>query len=100
MKSKMAKLVKNWYKNGDRMWKIVFYTTQLISLIMILVSFFIPPLAVIDASIFAAVGELAFFPSLLAFYNIVMSGRKASISKGETKISVNDNSELITDGAE
>jgi hypothetical protein len=96
----MVKLVKNWYHNGDRMWKIVFYSTQLISLIMILVSFFIPPLAVIDASIFAGVGELAFFPSLLAFYNIVTSGRKASISKGETTISVNDNSELITDGAE
>lgn len=92
----MVKLVKNWYKNGDRMWKVVFYTTQCISLLMILVSFFIPPLAVIDASIFAAVGELAFFPSLLAFYNIVMSGRKASISKGETTISVNDNSDRIT----
>lgn len=89
----MVKLVKNWYKNGDRMWKVVFYTTQLISLIMIMVSFFIPPLAVIDSSVFAGVGELAFFPSLLAFYNIVMSGRKASIQKGETTISVNDTTE-------
>lgn len=92
----MVKLVKKWFHNGDRMWKIVFYTTQLISLIMILVSFFIPPLAVIDSSVFAGVGELAFFPSLLAFYNIVMSGRKASIQKGETTISVNDNSDGIT----
>ena len=96
----MGKVIKNWYKNGDRMWKIVFYTTQGISLIMILVSFFIPPLAVIDSSVFAGVGELAFFPSLLAFYNIVMSGRKASIQKGETTISVNDNSSGINNDAD
>lgn len=90
----MGKVIKNWYHNGDRMWKIVFYSTQLISLVMILVSFFIPPLAVIDSSIFAAVGELAFFPSLLAFYNVVMSGRKASIQKGETTINVNGDTNL------
>jgi hypothetical protein len=85
----MVKLLKTWYKEGDRGWKITFYTSQAISVLLILTSFFIPPVAVIDASIFLAIGELAFFPMLYAFYMIVMSGRKASIQKGETTISVN-----------
>lgn len=85
----MGKIIKEWYRQGDRGWKITFYASQAISVLLILISFFIPPVAVIDASIFAAVGELAFFPMLYAFYMIVMSGRKASIQKGETTISVN-----------
>lgn len=87
----MGKMLQQWYKNGDKGWKITFYTTQAISTILILVSFFIPPHGVIDSSIFAAVGELAFFPALYSFYNIIMSGRTATIRKGETEITVNDN---------
>lgn len=89
----MGKIIAQWYKEGDRGWKITFYASQLISILLILVSFFIPPLAVIDSSIFAAVGELAFFPTLYAFYRIIMSGRSASITKGETTLSVGENKE-------
>lgn len=84
----MGKVLKQWYKEGDRGFKLTFYVTQSISIILILVSFFIPPVAVVDSSIFAAVGELAFFPSLYSFYLIMRSGRKASIQKGETTLSV------------
>lgn len=87
----MGKILKTWYKEGDKGWKIAFYASQAISVLLILISFFIPPVAVIDASIFAAVGELAFFPMLYAFYMIVMSGRKATLQKGETTLTVNEN---------
>lgn len=84
----MGKVLKQWYKEGDRGFKITFYITQSISLILILISFFIPPVAVVDSSVFAAIGELAFFPTLYSFYMIMSSGRKASIQKGETTLSV------------
>lgn len=87
----MGKILKTWYKEGDRGWKITFHTSYIISIILILISFFIPPAGVIDSSVFAAVGELAFFPTLYSFYKIVMSGRKATLQKGETTLTVNEN---------
>ncbi|MBQ5900690.1 MAG: hypothetical protein IIW86_02385 [Clostridia bacterium] len=86
----MGKMIHQWYKNGDKGWKITFYTIQAVSVLLILVSFFIPPHGVIDSSVFAAVGELAFFPALYSFYSIIMSGRQATLKRGETEISVND----------
>lgn len=89
----MGKIIAQWYKEGDRGWKITFYTAQLISILLIVVSFLVPPMGVIDSSVFAGVGELAFFPTLYAFYRIIMSGRSASITKGETTLSVGESKE-------
>ena len=84
----MAKMMKQWFKDGERGWKLTFYSSQLIAIVLILVSFFIPPTGIIDSSIFAGIGELAFFPTLYAFYMIMRSGRQATITKGETTLSV------------
>lgn len=89
----MADIFKNWFKNGSRGWKVSFYVTQSVSILLILVSFFIPPAGVIDSSVFAGIGELAFFPTLYSFTMIIMSGRKASLTKGETTFTVNDSIE-------
>lgn len=86
----MGRLVKQWYRNGDRGWKVTFYISQSISLLLILISFFVPPHGVIDSSVFAAVGEIAFFPTLYSFYSIVMSGRRATLKRGETEVSVGE----------
>lgn len=86
----MGKIIAQWYKDGEKGWKITFYTSQIISILLILVSFFIPPAGAVDSSVFAAVGELAFFPTLYSFYMIMKSGRKASITKGETTLSVGE----------
>lgn len=92
----MGKLLKEWWKDGDKHWKIVFYISQIISVFLIVASFFMPPRGTIDPSVFASIGELFAFPALLGFYNIVMSGKSASITKGSTVIQVNkddDNNE-------
>lgn len=89
----MGKLLKEWWKDGDRHWKIVFYISQVISVFLIVVSFFCPPMGTVDPSVFAAIGELFAFPALLGFYNIVMSGKSASITKGNTTIQVNKDEE-------
>lgn len=90
MKSNMTTTLKNWFKNGDIHWKIVFYSALVISIILICISFFLPPTGVIDSSVFAAVGELGFFPALYSFYTIIMSGRKASLTRGSTTVSVGE----------
>lgn len=85
----MVETVKKWWKDGDKHWKIVFYISQSISVFLIVVSFFCPPVGTVDPSVFAAIGELFAFPALLGFYNIVMSGKSATITKGTTRIDVN-----------
>lgn len=86
----MGKRIRQWYVNGDRGWKVTFYISQSISLLLILISFCIPPHGVVDSSVFAAVGEIAFFPTLYAFYNIIMSGRSATLKRGETELTVGE----------
>lgn len=81
---------KQYFSNGDRFWKWCFIISQCVSTILIIVSFCVPPVSVIDSSVFAAVGEIFAFPALLSFYNIVMSGRTATLKKGEMELTVND----------
>lgn len=90
-----AKQMKQYIHNGDRFWKISFVVAQAISILLIIASFCIPPHGVIDSSVFAAVGELFAFPALLSFYNIVMSGRQATLKKGELEVTVNESNEEI-----
>lgn len=88
----MAKQIKEYIHNGDKFWKCSFIIAQGISVLLIIISFCVPPLGVIDPSVFAAIGELFAFPALLSFYNIVMSGKQATLKKGELEVSVNEQS--------
>ena len=82
---------KQYFKNGDTFWKWCFIISQSVSIILVITSFFLPPTGEVNSSVFAAVGEIFAFPALLSFYNIVMSGRTATLKRGETEITVNDN---------
>lgn len=86
----MAKELKSWIKNGDKFWKVIFIISQFISLGLIIASFCIPPHGVVDSSVFAAVGEIFAFPALLSFYNIVMTGKQATLKKGDIELTVNE----------
>lgn len=86
----MGKRIKEWIHNGDKFWKFTFIVSQFISLALIVASFCIPPSGVIDASVFGAVGEIFAFPALLSFYNVVMTGRQATLKKGEVEIIINE----------
>ena len=84
---------KQYFKNGDTFWKWCFIISQSVSIILVITSFFLPPTGEVNSSVFAAVGEIFAFPALLSFYNIVMSGKSASITKGSTVIQVNKDEE-------
>ena len=68
------------------------HAAMLISILLFVVSFFIPPYAVIDSSVLAAVGELLGGATLLEFVlNIpkyLEAGVKAKIIHGSTTIAV------------
>lgn len=73
---------------GDRFHKNVFLVCLVASVGLIITSFFIPPLAVIDGSVLAATGELFAFAALGEVAAAVERGHSASISHGSTTIEI------------
>lgn len=68
------------------------HLAMIASVFLVVASFFVPPMAVIDSSILAAVGELFGGTALLTFVvnipNYLEAGIKAKISHGQTAITV------------
>lgn len=68
------------------------HASMIASIVLIVVSFFIPPYAVVDSSVLAATGELMGGATLMNFVANVPAyleaGVKAKISHGATSISV------------
>lgn len=83
--SKNDKLIRFF---GDRFHKNVFLVCLLTSVGLLVTSFFIPPLAVVDGSVLAAVGELFGFAALGEVAAAVERGHTATISHGNTSIEI------------
>lgn len=73
---------------GDSFHKWTFLFCTVISIGLIIASFFIPPLAVIDGSVLAAVGEIFGFAALGEVGAAIERGHTASISHGNTTIEI------------
>ena len=63
------------------------------SILLIIASFFIPPLGIIDGSILAAVGELEVFGVLWIVMHAIEKGTNASFKKGDVEVDIKDNNE-------
>ena len=60
----------------------------LVSIVLIVTGFFIPPMGVIDGSVLTATGELLLFPTLLYGFRAVELGLEVKFQKGETSIEI------------
>lgn len=67
-------------------WFAILTTT---AIALIVASWFVPPMAVVDGSILAATGELLGFGALWTVVKAVDKGTPATMSHGSTTISVN-----------
>lgn len=88
---------------GDRFHKRVFLICLIVALGLIITSFFIPPLAVVDGSVLAAVGEIFGFAALGEVAAAIERGHSATIQHGNTSISINKDEEehpVIEEGTE
>lgn len=63
------------------------------AIILIVASWFVPPMAVIDGSVLAAVGELFGFGALWTVVKAIDKGTPASLTHNGTTISVNKDEE-------
>lgn len=68
----------------------------LISVMLLITSFLLPPMGQIDPSVLQAVAELGFFMVIFKLPNIISSikdGKSVTIKKGETEFTVSANKE-------
>ena len=61
------------------------------SILLIIASFFVPPLGVIDGSILAAVGELEALGVLWIVFHAIEKGTAASFKKGDVEVDIKEN---------
>lgn len=60
------------------------------SIILIIASFFIPPLGILDGSVLAAVGELEVFGVLWIVFHAIEKGTAASFRKGDVEVDIKE----------
>jgi hypothetical protein len=70
-----------------------FHILAAISVILLIASWFVPPMAVIDASVLAAVGELFAFAALGTVIHAINKGRQVKMTHGSTTLAVNKEDE-------
>lgn len=81
----MADEIKEIWANMHR-WTFVICLA--LSIGLIIASWFVPPMAVVDASVLAAVGEIFGFASLATVIVAIDKGHKATVTKGDTTLTV------------
>ena len=81
----MAEILKGALKHN---W--IFWVCLITSIFLIVTSFFIPPLAVIDGSILAATGELFGFAALGNIVAAIEKGIDAKVEHNGTSITIGD----------
>ena len=71
--------------------KIAAAVLSFIAVALIVGSFFVPPMGVVDGSVLAAVGELFAFAALFALWEAVDKGIDAKVTHGDTTIAIDGN---------
>ena len=74
-----------------------FHILTTISIFLIVTSFFIPPMGIIDPSIFVAVGELFAFAGLWELHVAVRKGMDAKIKHHDTSFTVSSKKDEESD---
>lgn len=70
--------------------KIASALLSIISVALIIGSFFVPPTGVVDSSVLAAVGEIFAFAAMFAVWEAIDKGIDAKITHGGTEIDLNN----------
>lgn len=79
-----------WIDNffGDKFHKRVFFICLFTSITLLISSFIIPPLGIIEPSVLAGVGEVFAFASLGEIGAAIDRGRRATITKGSVNLTI------------
>ena len=78
-------------RNGCTKAKIASAVLSFISVGLIVASFIVPPMGVVDGSVLAAVGEIFAFAALFAAWEAIDKGIDAKITHGNTTVTLDGN---------
>ena len=81
----MKLFYKNYLQNN-----LFFWVFGGLAALLIVASWFVPPLGAIEPSVLAGVGELFAFTSLGAVIKAIDNGKTAKVSKGDIDITIGD----------
>lgn len=81
----MKKFYRNFLQNN-----LYFWVFSGLAAVLIVASWFVPPMAVIDGSVLAATGEIFGFTALGAVVHAIDTGKTATIQHGNTTVTVKD----------
>lgn len=84
--------MRNFWNNCLRD-NVFFWTFSLAGLFLIIASFILPPMGVVDNSVLAAVGELDGVIALGAVIKAIDKGSSASITHNNTSLTINNDKE-------
>lgn len=84
----MAKDIKRYWSNSPKWARILFWVFLGVSVILIIASWFVPPIGEINSSVLAAVGEVMGFASLGVGFECVFAGMEVTLQKGDVSINV------------
>ena len=87
----MGKRIKEYWGNSPKWARILFWIFLGISTILIIGSFFVPPMGKIDPSVLQGVGEIQGFASLGVGFECILEGMNVTLQKGDTTINVSRN---------
>ena len=73
---------------------VFFWTFALAGLILIVASFLLPPMGVVDNSVLAAVGELDGVIALGSVIKAIDKGSSASITHNNTSLTINNDNKV------
>ena len=68
--------------------RIVTVICFVISVLLIIVGFLLPPMGTIDGSVLTAVGELLLFPVVIYGFRAIELGLEVKIQKGDTSVEI------------
>ena len=87
-KVKMFKVLKDAVAGN-----IPFYILMGVAIILLVISFFLPPVGEINSSVMLGTSELFCWAALWAVIRAIDKGQTATVKKGELEITINDKEE-------
>lgn len=91
----MRRFYKNFLENN-----LYFWVFAVLSILLIVISFILPPAGAVDPSVALAVGELFGFASLGTVIKAIDKGKTATINHNGTSITVGDKEEYTEERIE
>ena len=82
--------MKKFFAKFNKFDKVVFWICLFTSIILLTISFLIPPTGQIDPSVLTAVGEIFGFASLAVVIKAIGKGSDISLQKGDINLTLNN----------